>query len=297
MWNCGQCASRNDWMRIRCVSCGGRAPEPPQTKRIARPHAQALADADRALEAQLSRHALTRPTVVPALPADAFLVSDLLEVPYRLYLSRVVEIGRGPENHIVLPIQQVSRHHVSIRGSESGFELADRGSMNGTLVNGVPARSHHLEENDVIRIGPVELIFVVSLVSGEGGKDPSETTHELSASSSFAGTLDHLKLPEVWQILELGQKTGRLQVVRGDRRGAIWFEGGRAIHAELGEQKGECAALALLLLDAGTFRFYPGAACEKGATITRGTTSLMLEAARISDESTEAPRAAEDVVS
>ncbi len=54
-------------------------------------------------------------------------------------------MGRSSECSIVLPDHRASRHHADIRWNGRSWEVADRGSTNGTYVNGLrvhqPVRS------------------------------------------------------------------------------------------------------------------------------------------------------------
>ncbi|MGH2521591.1 MAG: FHA domain-containing protein [Anaerolineales bacterium] len=71
-------------------------------------------------------------------------------------------IGRDPECDIIIPDRQVSRVHARLRRVESGFEVEDLGSKNGTHVNGTPVRgTHHLQDGDSIQVALVaKLVFV-----------------------------------------------------------------------------------------------------------------------------------------
>ena len=51
--------------------------------------------------------------------------------------AATIRIGRVPDNDLVLPDLNVSRHHAELRRHPDGrFELADLGSHCGTFVNG-----------------------------------------------------------------------------------------------------------------------------------------------------------------
>lgn len=217
----------------------------------------------------------------------AYLIAEVLEIPYPLEPDLVAHIGRSGDNHIVLPAPEVSRHHASIRWAYGAFELVDLGSMNGTRVNGELVTRRTLAESDAIRIGPVELIFGANILESIPRLGDTDTAHDwgpLVSESSFAGVLSHLRPEEVWQMLELGQKTGRLLLQHDRDRGAVYFERGHAIHAELGEVTGEEAALTLLTFQEGTFRFLPSARLDVRQTIRKPSASILLEAARRSDE-------------
>lgn len=71
-----------------------------------------------------------------------------------------ISIGRAPERGIVIDDTRVSRDHAVLTPGRSGWTIADRGSANGTLVNGrplTPGSTHRLTVGDAIGIGPVEL--------------------------------------------------------------------------------------------------------------------------------------------
>ena len=70
-----------------------------------------------------------------------------------------VTIGRGVQNDLRLNDAEVSRVHFRIQKSDSGFDLLDAGSANGTLVNGRVAKTHALRNGDQVQIGRTVLVF------------------------------------------------------------------------------------------------------------------------------------------
>ena len=71
----------------------------------------------------------------------------------------VVTIGRLPENTIVLDDPSVSGRHAELNAAGEDYQLTDRGSTNGTRVNGESVTSVLLREGDRIRFGKVEACF------------------------------------------------------------------------------------------------------------------------------------------
>src|SRR3990172_295227 len=79
--------------------------------------------------------------------------------------KKTLTMGRNPKNDIVVPIPTVSSEHALIeehvidpagRGASSGrrgHRVVDRGSRNGTFVNGRRASTVTLRDGDIIRIG------------------------------------------------------------------------------------------------------------------------------------------------
>jgi pSer/pThr/pTyr-binding forkhead associated (FHA) protein len=68
-------------------------------------------------------------------------------------------LGRSSDCDIVLDDSAVSRRHAEIRRGETGFILADRGSLNGTYLNRAPVDRVHLSDGDHIQVGQFRLQF------------------------------------------------------------------------------------------------------------------------------------------
>ena len=71
--------------------------------------------------------------------------------------KKAFTIGRHPTNDVVVPIPTVSSEHALIEeqliDGRRGHRLVDRGSRNGTFVNGRRASTVTLRDGDIIRIG------------------------------------------------------------------------------------------------------------------------------------------------
>ncbi|HEX9034408.1 MAG TPA: FHA domain-containing protein, partial [Streptosporangiaceae bacterium] len=67
--------------------------------------------------------------------------------------SEPITFGRGEENDIVLTTPSASRVHAELRHETTGYVLYDRGSTNGTWVNGVAVTVRPLASGDQIMIG------------------------------------------------------------------------------------------------------------------------------------------------
>jgi ABC transport system ATP-binding/permease protein len=68
--------------------------------------------------------------------------------------SKVIKIGRRPDNDVVLSDLGVSKLHAELRQSSTGgYQIIDLGSHNGTFVNGVRVNQAELTETDIVSIG------------------------------------------------------------------------------------------------------------------------------------------------
>ncbi|WP_199546728.1 FHA domain-containing protein [Streptomyces sp. N35] len=86
--------------------------------------------------------------------------------------SAALTFGRRSGNSVVIESVSASRFHAEVRRENHGFVLYDRGSVNGTLVNGEHVTSHVLRPGDVFTIGEETFGFEAA--------DPLETIIDLS---------------------------------------------------------------------------------------------------------------------
>ena len=78
-------------------------------------------------------------------------------------LRNEVHLGRDKSNSVVVSDKKVSRHHATLEPVEDAFIITDRGSANGTFLNGVlitqPVR---LKDKDLIIVGDTHFLFSTS---------------------------------------------------------------------------------------------------------------------------------------
>ena len=98
------------------------------------------------------------------------------------------------------------------------------------------------------------------------------------------GSLSEIPPFAVLQMLELGRKTGVLEVGGGGiGLGRLWLVAGNPVHAETKDQCGFDAAISIVNVRSGRFSFEPGRATPD-STIQASATELLLEASRHLDE-------------
>ena len=74
----------------------------------------------------------------------------------------VTTVGRHPEADIFFDDVTVSRRHAEITRDETGFEIVDQRSLNGTYVDGERVDRAPLANGAEVRIGKFRLNFFVS---------------------------------------------------------------------------------------------------------------------------------------
>jgi len=119
----------------------------------------------------------TRNLAQPVAQDTGFLTWKDAQRSYQVELGPFLTLGREPSNHIILDDDFVSQRHLRIEKRDTGFQLRDLRSRNGTLVNGTRVIEAQLSDGDRIRVGAVELCFAVHKAGLDTG--PTMTSKNL----------------------------------------------------------------------------------------------------------------------
>lgn len=123
------------------------------------------------------------------------------------------------------------------------------------------------------------------LVSRQDGFRPTQMLS--TDETALSGSLSHLDLPGVIQMLGQAHQTGALHINASDTDAIIFFEGGEISHAEFGTLYGDEAVAAIVkachACGAGVYKFVYGATATQ-RTVLRSATDLLLDAMREFDE-------------
>lgn len=99
----------------------------------------------------------------------------------------------------------------------------------------------------------------------------------------MTGTLGLFSLVDLFQLLSASSRSGRLTVDHPQGTARVYFEEGKAVHAEFGGLTGEEAVYALFADEQGSFEFMLGLPPPR-TTIEARTENVVLEATRRLDE-------------
>lgn len=100
----------------------------------------------------------------PHLPADAtgaWLVYKLGDEVQTVPVSGPVTVGRGAEATLRIDCPWLSRVHFKLLPDATGWEIEDAGGKNPLHLNGHPVPRSPLKSGDAIRVGDLDLLFVV----------------------------------------------------------------------------------------------------------------------------------------
>ncbi len=227
------------------------------------------------------------------------------EAPLKVPDRGKVTIGRADNNTIVLAELRASRLHAQIEWRESlkNFVLVDLGSSNGTYLNNIKVTSlfeNPLNDWDKVRIA--SSVLTMRFVDNRAVIDNEflalrqriqcQVTEVVNLSeiqksrqsAAIAGDLRHLCPIELFQMLEIGQKTGVLTLKSANTEGSFSILRGKIIIARLGNIQGEPAVYETLKCTSGPFEFLPKAEIKDKPHINIATTALLMEGCKLMDE-------------
>jgi len=215
---------------------------------------------------------------------------------YPLKMERQVIIGRSSDLDMVLVEDMVSRKHAKITLTGGKITIEDLGSTNGTFVNGEKVKQARLKEGDRILIGTsiLKLVHQGDHAAEMDDQQVRQRLEEAAAvhaakspkSSSMAGKIEEVPLPDLLQLLNTSKKNGVL-VVTGAHEGRIYLRQGRVYYAvvdgdhALGPQK---SFNRIITWEEGDFELQPPDGQEFMVELDRSTEALLMDALRLLDE-------------
>jgi pSer/pThr/pTyr-binding forkhead associated (FHA) protein len=210
--------------------------------------------------------------------------------PTQLPAEGCFVLGRSRSCDLTLKSPDASRRHAEIAPATAGYRIRDLGSTNGTFVNGERIEECELHTGDRIEIGGDLITFcqVDSSLDASGevtdaGEAKTMLIERPALGECIRGDLAEIPPFAVLQILEMGRKTGVLQVETDSGTGSLWLVDGAPVHAETKSQRGFEAAIAIANAASGRFSFEPNRAAPE-RTLQASLTELLLEASRYLDE-------------
>jgi len=200
-----------------------------------------------------------------------------------------IVLGRSRTCDLTLATPDASRRHAEIVCARGGWLLRDLGSTNGTFLNGDRVDEREIHPGDRIEIGGDLVTFCIVDPALDTScppvTDQAQTVlrERPAAAECVNGDLVEIPPYAVLQMLELGVKSGVLEIDTADGPGRLWMHRGHPVHAETKTLRGFDAAVAIAIATTGRFRFEPD--CQSPErTIEASVTELLLESSRLIDE-------------
>jgi len=119
------------------------------------------------------------------MPQIRVYLSEDNQVVHEL-AEETVTVGRLPDNSIPIEDGSVSSHHAELVLESDEYHLNDKGSTNGTFVNGAPVTSVVLKDGDRVRFGSIEAVFAADVKRGSTAPLPQSEKASASLGSDSA---------------------------------------------------------------------------------------------------------------
>ncbi len=142
----------------------------PQPEVTAEPALEPLPESEPAPEPRPAAQPFLFPVEVEGVSSDPVLIVEHpgdshLAPGAAVHLGHGIHVGRAPENDLVLDSAAISRQHAYIGPRGDTWLLVDKGSANGTFVNGRRVTGpQELHDGDALTLGDVN--FLLSLLGG-----------------------------------------------------------------------------------------------------------------------------------
>lgn len=137
--------------------------------------------------------------------------------------EKPITFGRRGDNSVVITSERASRFHAEVRREGDAYVVHDRGSRNGTLVNGKRVSSHVLRPGDMITIGGETFRFETF--------DDSETVMDATLLRAFRDYAPSLEPEQVLHVTVSGGGPVGLSLalllehLMGDRVAVTMYDG------------------------------------------------------------------------
>lgn len=87
----------------------------------------------------------------------------------------IATIGRVSDNTIQIEDGSVSSHHAEVSFEGGKYVLRDKGSTNGTFVNGEAITEVTLKDGDQVRFGSIDVVYAAEIAAASTAKPLPQT--------------------------------------------------------------------------------------------------------------------------
>lgn len=99
----------------------------------------------------------------------------------------------------------------------------------------------------------------------------------------LSGNIEDFGLSDIIQILSMGLKTAKVEIIRDEEKGILYLSHGKIVHASIRNLRGREAFFELMGWEEGSFTIIHGQQTTE-VNVTSDTVHLLLDAAKILDE-------------
>jgi hypothetical protein len=131
---------------------------------------------------------------------------------------------------------------------------------------------------------PVDMNELVSLIMNILDEKPEDFANPAALASGMTGEIAQVPIADIVQIMHMGHKTGRLEVVAELHAGEVYFRNGEVYFVRTESATGDKAFFDMFSWSEGHFEVSRDDQFPPEGNLSMDTTHLLMEAARVRDE-------------
>ncbi|MCP3888229.1 MAG: DUF4388 domain-containing protein [Desulfobulbaceae bacterium] len=222
---------------------------------------------------------------------DLASLLDLIDYPWQFPITQKGDPGDRLFILLSGRAEVLDDQGIILAEMEKGEVFGEMSLLSGervtmTIMAASPCQVAVMNQKDfrfILNRFPSLQVFFYKLLVGRIAKINEQRAEELS--SGMVGQLNDIAAVELCQMVNSNQKTGRLHMEVGDKRGNILFNEGEIVHAEFGGVSGRDGFYEILTLDNGRFKFTQGLTPEeKQLDVIGGFMGMVMEGMKRLDD-------------
>lgn len=222
---------------------------------------------------------------------DLSTLLELVEYPWQFPITQKGDPGNRLYILLSGKAEVIDDHGVTLVELDRGEVFGEMSLLSGervsttimTVETSQVAVMNHKNFRHILLRFPTLQVFFYKLLVSRITKMNLQRAEELA--SGMVGQLSDISLVELCQMINVNQKTGRLNIEFEDERAVIMFNEGELVHAELNGLVGKEAFYQSLALNNGRFKFTQGLTeKEKLRDVIGGFMGMLMEGMKRLDD-------------
>lgn len=222
---------------------------------------------------------------------DLSTLLELIEYPWQFPITQKGDPGNRLYILLTGKAEVIDDHGVTLAELDRGEVFGEMSLLSGERVSTTIMASetclvavmNHKNFRHILTRFPTLQVFFYKLLVSRITKMNIRRAEELA--SGMVGQVTDISLVELCQMINVNQKTGRLNIEVEEKRAVIMFNEGELVYAEFKGMVGKEAFYQILALNSGRFKFSQGLTeNEKRRDVVGGFMGMLMEGMRRLDD-------------
>ncbi len=222
---------------------------------------------------------------------DLATLLELVEYPWQFPIAQKGDPGNRLYILLSGKAEVIDEHGITLVELFKGEVFGEMSLLSGERVSTTimaaetcqVAVMNHKNFRHILNRFPTLQVFFYKLLVSRINKMNVQRAEELA--SGMVGQLADISLVELCQMININQKTGRLNIECEEKRAVIMFNEGELVHAEINGSLGKEAFYQILILTNGRFKFTQGLSeKDKQRDVIGGFMGMLMEGMKRLDD-------------